>query len=153
MNHTLYLWMLLWFCWWSSALRQRRAVQSGRWRWGPMVEPVVLPIASTRLSRSVRVRSGMLQWRRRTSWSEPVAPTPSYSAARQGPTSLPTGWASLIRTRAKGPMGCWWRDQSNRGDPFVRKCGIKPCATADPGRGDLNCDAREPPALADLIVS
>jgi hypothetical protein len=26
-----------------------------------------------------------LQWRRRTSLVEPVAPTPSYSAARQGP--------------------------------------------------------------------
>jgi hypothetical protein len=67
-------------------------------------------------SRSVRVWSEELQWRRRTSWSEPVAPTPSYSAARQGPTSLLTGWAFPIRTRVKGPMGCWahwWRDQSN----------------------------------------
>jgi hypothetical protein len=66
--------------------------------------------------RSVRVFEWGLQWRQRTSWSEPVAPTPSYSAARQGPTSLLTGWASPIRTRFKGPMGCWahwWRDQSN----------------------------------------
>jgi hypothetical protein len=61
------------------------------------------------------VESG-LHWRRRTSLSEPVAPTPSYSAARQGPTSLLMGWASPIRTRVKGPMGRWahwWRDQSN----------------------------------------
>jgi hypothetical protein len=36
-------------------------------------------------SRSVRVWSRGLQWRRRTSLVEPVAPTPSYSAARQGP--------------------------------------------------------------------
>jgi hypothetical protein len=81
-----------------------------------MVEPVVLLIASARPSRSVRVRSGMLQWRRRTLWSEPVAPTPSYNAARQGSTGLPTGWASPIRTRVKGLMGRWahwWRDQSN----------------------------------------
>jgi hypothetical protein len=45
-----------------------------------------------------------------------VAPTPSYSAARQGSTSLLTGWASPNRTRVKGPMGRWahwWRDQSN----------------------------------------
>jgi hypothetical protein len=67
-------------------------------------------------SRSVRVWSRGLQWRRRTSLVEPVAPTPSYSAARQGPTSLLTGWASPIRTRVKGPMGhwaYWWRYQSN----------------------------------------
>jgi hypothetical protein len=38
---------------------------------------------------------------------EPVAPTPSYSAAQQGPTSPLTGWASPIRTRVKGPMSRW----------------------------------------------
>jgi hypothetical protein len=64
---------------------------------------VELPFASAPPSRSVRVWSRGLQWRRRTSLSEPVAPTPSYSAARQGPTSLLTGWASPIWTRVKGP--------------------------------------------------
>jgi hypothetical protein len=67
-------------------------------------------------SGSARVRSVGLLWRRRTSYPEPVAPTPSYSVARQGPTSLLTGWASQIRTRVNGQMGRWahcWRDQSN----------------------------------------
>jgi hypothetical protein len=80
------------------------------------VAAVVHPIASARPSGTVRVSVVGLQWRRRTSSSEPVVPTPSYSAARQGPTSLLMGWASLIRTRVKGPMGRWahwWRDQSN----------------------------------------
>jgi hypothetical protein len=53
-------------------------------------------------SRSARVRSVGLLWRWRTSCPEPVAPTPSYSAARQGPTSLLTSWVSPIRTRIKG---------------------------------------------------
>jgi hypothetical protein len=81
-----------------------------------VVATVGHPIASAPPSGSVAVWSGVLQWRQRTSWSEPVAPTPSYSVARQGPTSLLTGWASPIRTRVKGPMGRWahwWRDQSN----------------------------------------
>jgi hypothetical protein len=96
--------------------RQRRAVQIRdgggevlRWRWWSIPSLQHVP------SRSVRIWSEELQWRR-TSWSEPVVPTPSYSAARQGPTSLLTGWASPIRTRVKGPMGRWahwWRDQSN----------------------------------------
>jgi hypothetical protein len=80
------------------------------------VAAVVHPIASARPSGTVRVSAVGLQWRRRTSSSEPVVPTPSYSAARQGPTSLLMGWASPIRTRVKGPMGHWahwWRDQSN----------------------------------------
>jgi hypothetical protein len=42
-----------------------------------------------------------------------VAPTPCYSAARQWAASLLTGWVSPIRTRVKGPMGRWWRDQCN----------------------------------------
>jgi hypothetical protein len=78
--------------------------------------PVVLPVTSAPPSESVRVWSGMLQWWRRTSLSEPMAPTPSYSVARQGPNSILTGWASPNRTRVKGPIGCWahwWRDQSN----------------------------------------
>jgi hypothetical protein len=50
-----------------------------------MVAMVGHPIASAPPSRSVRVWSGVLQWRRRTSCPEPMAPTPSYSAARQGP--------------------------------------------------------------------
>jgi hypothetical protein len=70
-----------------------------------VVATVGHPIASAPPSRSVRVWSEELQWRRRTSSIEPVAPTPSYSAARQGPTSLLTAWASPIRTRVKGPMG------------------------------------------------
>jgi hypothetical protein len=75
------------------------------------------PVSSARPSGSVRVCSGELQWRRQTSCLEPVAPTLSYSAGRQGPTSLLTGWASPIRTRIKAPMGRWvhwWRGQSNR---------------------------------------
>jgi hypothetical protein len=71
---------------------------------------VELPIASAPPFGSVRVWSGVLQWRRRTSFSGPVAPTPSYSAARQGPTSLLTGWASRFgcESRAQwavGPIG------------------------------------------------
>jgi hypothetical protein len=105
----------LWFCRWCSALGSDVQWRHGRrrevlwWRGG----------ASRRFStpsRSVRVWSGVLQWRQRTSLVELVAPTPSYSAAWQGPTSLLMGWASPIRTRVKGPMGRWahwWRDQSN----------------------------------------
>jgi hypothetical protein len=78
-----------------------------RWRRGPVAAAVGHPVASAPPSGSVRVWSGGLQWRRRTSWSEPVAPTPSYSAARQEPTSLLTGWASPIWTWVKGPMGRW----------------------------------------------
>jgi hypothetical protein len=69
------------------------------------VAAVVHPIASARPSGTVRVSGVGLQWRRRTSSVEPVVPTPSYSAARQGPTSLLMGWAFPIRTRVKGPMG------------------------------------------------
>jgi hypothetical protein len=77
---------------------------------------VVLPVASALPLGRLGLGVGKLLWRRRTSCPEPMAPTPSYSAARQGPTSLLTDWASPIRTRVKGPMGRWahwWRDQSN----------------------------------------
>jgi hypothetical protein len=77
---------------------------------------VVLPVASELPLGRLGLGVGKLLWRRRTSCPEPMAPTPSYSAARQGPTSLLTDWASPIRTRVKGPMGRWahwWRDQSN----------------------------------------
>jgi hypothetical protein len=92
------------------------------WRRRRLVELVRHPVASASPSRSAGVLEWGLQWWRRTSLFEPVAPTPSYSAARQGPTSLLTGWASPIRTRVKGPMGRWahwWRDQSNKRDCYV----------------------------------
>jgi hypothetical protein len=81
-----------WRCWW----RRRR-----------LVGLVRHPVASAPPSRSARVLEWGLWWRRQTSWSEPVAPTPSYSVARQGPTNLLTGWASPIRTWVKIPMGRW----------------------------------------------
>jgi hypothetical protein len=107
---------LLWFCWWSSALGSDAQCRRGRRQRDPVVASMGHPVASAPPSGSVRVWSGELQWRRRTSCPEPVPPTPSYSAAQQGPTSLLTGWTSPIRTRVKGLMGRWahwWRDQSN----------------------------------------
>jgi hypothetical protein len=74
------------------------------------VAAAVHPIASARPSGMVRVSGVGLQWWWRTWLSEPVAPTASYSAARQGPTSLLTGWASRSgrESRAQwavGPIG------------------------------------------------
>jgi hypothetical protein len=69
------------------------------------VASVEHPVASTLPLSRLGLGVGKLLWRRRTSCPEPVGPTPSYSAVRQGPTSLLTGWASPIRMRVKGPMG------------------------------------------------
>jgi hypothetical protein len=115
-NHTSSPCSHLWFCRWCSALASDVRCRHGRRRRGPVAASVEHPVASAPPSRSARVLQWGLQWRWRTSLSEPVAPTPSYSAAQQGATSLLTGWASPIRTRVKGPMGRWahwWRDQSN----------------------------------------
>jgi hypothetical protein len=67
-------------------------------------------------SQSARVRSVGATVAAANLVSRAAAPTPCYSDARQGPTSLLPGWASPIRTRVKGLMGRWahwWRDQSN----------------------------------------
>jgi hypothetical protein len=76
------------------------------------VEPLVTTadtggasIASAPPSRTVRVWSGGLQWRRRTSLSEPVAPTPSYSAARQGPHQPSNGLGVPDPDASQGPNG------------------------------------------------
>jgi hypothetical protein len=66
---------------------------------------VVLPVTSALPLGWLGLGVWGLLCRRRTSLSEPVAPTPSYSVARQGPTSLLMGWASPIWMRVKGPMG------------------------------------------------
>jgi hypothetical protein len=46
-----------------------------------------------------------LQWRRRTSLLEPVAPTPSYSAARQGPHQPSNGLVVSDPDTSQGPNG------------------------------------------------
>jgi hypothetical protein len=46
-----------------------------------------------------------LQWRRRTSLVEPVAPTPSYSAARQGPHQPSNGLGVPDPDASQGPNG------------------------------------------------
>jgi hypothetical protein len=56
-------------------------------------------------SRSVRVWSRGLQWRRRTSSVEPVAPTPSYSVARQGPHQPSNGLGVPDPDASQGPNG------------------------------------------------
>jgi hypothetical protein len=70
-----------WFCRWRSALgcdTQCSAATAASMTCGGAVEH---PVASAPPSRLVRVWSGALQWRWRTSCPEPVAPTPSYNAA------------------------------------------------------------------------
>jgi hypothetical protein len=46
-----------------------------------------------------------LQWRRRTLSLEPVAPTPSYSAARQGPHQPSNGLGVPDPDASQGPNG------------------------------------------------
>jgi hypothetical protein len=67
--------------------------------------PVEHPVASARPSRSVRVWSGELQWQRRTSCSETMAPTPSYSAARQGGHQPSNGLGVPDPDASQGPNG------------------------------------------------